>query len=698
MPASQSPGRRAHNTVRVTFNEDELARTLPHGISRYTEVFARAWREALREAEPLNFPDWADKHYFLPPGSSGFPGPWETFPFQRGIMLVMGHDGIPWVVLRKPARVGYTKMLSAYMAYRIEHQKRNVAIWQPTDGAALEFAQDEINPLLEYVPVLAQASLANLNNPKDPRNKHDRKEFKAATLHIKGGRSADNYRRITVDDVILDELDAFDRNVRASDGKYEGSPVDLAKVRNTDSMFRKTILGSTPTETGMSMIDEELGLCAQVLEFHVPCPHCGHAQTLQWGEPGNDTPGIKWKKGDIDSVHYLCVRCTKPFRWHDMVEQSRDGVWASREMWLDTSRDGTFHSVANDQEVKAPESVGFAYSTLISPLFTWRDMLNEFLRAQETLKAGDKEKMRTWVNTRRGETFQEIAIERMDHNVMLTRCEKYNAPVPLPVSVLTAAVDIQGNRVELEFKGWGPGEESWGIQVIRILGDTSVFPDLEEDGKTWAAGWTDNVWVKLDAALRRQFKHEAGGVMGATVVFIDSGHQAQNVYKFCKRDGVFYIPVKGQQDGPVFTPRTKFTTDGVLLTLVGQNNCMDMLYQRYMIGLDEDPSISRHGKCHWPADRPMEYNAEYFEQMTVEHREKRVRHGRPYMTWITPPNKPNEISDLQKYNLAAIQFAQVFKGVQLGVREAFYAGNAEANEDLSTVRARYSQMAQSLNG
>jgi len=38
-------------------------------------------------------------------------------PFQRGIMLVIGHDDSRRVVIQKPARVGYTKILAASLVY-----------------------------------------------------------------------------------------------------------------------------------------------------------------------------------------------------------------------------------------------------------------------------------------------------------------------------------------------------------------------------------------------------------------------------------------------------------------------------------------------------------------------------------------------------------------------------------------------------
>ncbi|WP_438811609.1 phage terminase large subunit family protein [Pseudomonas lurida] len=48
----------------------------------------------------------------------------------------MGNDLIAVVNVLKSARVGYTKMLVANKGYKIQHKKRNVLSWCPTDPDA----------------------------------------------------------------------------------------------------------------------------------------------------------------------------------------------------------------------------------------------------------------------------------------------------------------------------------------------------------------------------------------------------------------------------------------------------------------------------------------------------------------------------------------------------------------------------------
>ncbi|MBK7189645.1 MAG: phage terminase large subunit family protein [bacterium] len=62
--------------------------------------------------------------------------------------------------------------------------------------------------------------------------------------------------------------------------------------------------------------------------------------------------------------------------------------------------------------------------------------------------------------------------------VSWARREHYPAVVPLPVLVLTAGVDVQDDRLEVEVCGWRTGEESWGISYRCSGGDPAAAPGL----------------------------------------------------------------------------------------------------------------------------------------------------------------------------------------------------------------------------
>ena len=66
------------------------------------------------------------------------------------------------------------------------------------------------------------------------------------------------------------------------------------------------------------------------------------------------------------------------------------------------------------------------------------------------------------------EEKHEVAI---DSHALWNRCEPFAAEAPDGVCLLTAGVDVQADRLEMEVVGWGRDEESWSIGYHVIPGD-----------------------------------------------------------------------------------------------------------------------------------------------------------------------------------------------------------------------------------
>ena len=104
--------------------------------------------------EPLLCSEWMDRHFYLSPESSSIQGPWKSHPYQIGPLNWIGNDNIRTIDFMKSARIGYTKWIIGGCGYYIEHKKRNVLTYQPTDSDAQDFVKDEVNAMLRDVPVL----------------------------------------------------------------------------------------------------------------------------------------------------------------------------------------------------------------------------------------------------------------------------------------------------------------------------------------------------------------------------------------------------------------------------------------------------------------------------------------------------------------------------------------------------------------
>ena len=147
--------------------------------------------------EPMTLDEWAREHFYLSAESSYVEQHWTPWWFQRAIMACISNDDIREVILRKSARVGYTKILLAALGYFAQHKRRNQALWQPTDDDRDEFVKTELDPMLRDVAVMETVFPAYLKRDKD--NTLQAKKFLGSIAHLKGGKAAKNYRRISVE-------------------------------------------------------------------------------------------------------------------------------------------------------------------------------------------------------------------------------------------------------------------------------------------------------------------------------------------------------------------------------------------------------------------------------------------------------------------------------------------------------------------
>ena len=116
-----------------------------------------AFREAVGawQVPPnLSGSEWADTHFQLA-GASSEKGRWTSRPFQREILDVMAAPYPTEVTIKKSARVGYTKMICADVAYHMAHDPADMLIAQPTDDDAKDFMKDEIAPMIDAMPLLS---------------------------------------------------------------------------------------------------------------------------------------------------------------------------------------------------------------------------------------------------------------------------------------------------------------------------------------------------------------------------------------------------------------------------------------------------------------------------------------------------------------------------------------------------------------
>lgn len=577
------------------------------------QMFRRIFK-VLKPPPDLKLHEWADRYRRLSSEASAEPGRWKTekAPYQKEIMDAITDITIKKVVVMSAAQVGKTDaMILNPIGYYIHYEPSPIMVLQPTIQMAETFSKDRLSPMLRDSPVLTD----RVNDKsRNSGNTILQKIFPGGHVTMVGANSPSSLASRPIRILLADEIDRYPATAGG-----EGDPLFLAAKRLTTFWNRKEVNVSTPTIKGLSRIEVEYEHSSKG-EWYTPCPCCGEMQSLKWSN-------IDFDKEDLSEIRYVCEKC---------------GVVSSEVEWKEHFVDGYFVHENPENPVK-----GYHLNTLASTLATWREVVEKFLVANEEVKKGNIELMKVWVNTELGETWEEDG-EQVEEEDLMKRRERYNCEVPEEVLYLTAGVDTQDDRFEVEVVGWGPDYESWGIKYAVLYGDNS---DLQKQ-----------VWKDLDTFLSQTFVKPDGSKLKIICTCIDSGgHRSNQVYKFCKaRFNRRVFAIKGSNDSTAayIQKPTKNNREQAYLFTLGVDTGKSLLLQRLKLE-EEGP-----GYCHFPKDEPGKpysprgYDEKFFKGITAEKQVLVYKKGRPFFEWRlrdAGQHKRNEALDCRNYATAAME-------------------------------------------
>lgn len=583
-----------------------------------TPRIERELRQAYFRPPPkLTVSEWSDQHRVLSRTASAEPGKWNTAraPYQKAILDALSDRRTQWVVWMKASQVGATEILTNIVGYFMDQDPSPILVVQPTIEMGRAWSIGRFEPMLRESPRLVSVLRTSARREKGDTILH--KIFPGGQITIVGANSPSSLAMRPIRIVLGDECDRYPQS--AGD---EGDPLTLAVRRTATFWNRKIFVPSTPTIKGMSRI-EDLFEGSTQHQFYVPCPHCGYRQvlrmgsrTLPFGLRWDEMPGVpplEW------TVEYLCGGVSP-----DGGEE-KEGCGALIE-----ERHKSAMLAAGEWRATYPDrsTVGFHLNALYSPWMRWTEIVDEFYKAKSS-----PEKLQVFVNTILAESWEEQA-EKADGNVLLARAEEYGEGVEVPgyVALLTAGVDTQGDRLEVDVWGWGAGEESALIRHETLWGDPSK----------------QGVWDELATLLKRPWRHAGGTDLQIRIACIDSGgHHTDAVYRFARRRlGLITWAIKGiggPGRAPVTPPARKSKAKAKVVTL-GSDALKDMLFARLKI------DKAGPGCIHIPAGiSPL-----WVAQLAAEKVVQRYEGGRRVRRYILPSHARNEALDCYCYALAGL--------------------------------------------
>ena len=193
-------------------------------------------------------------------------------------------------------------------------------------------------------------------------------------------------------------------------------------------------------------------------------------------------------------------------------------------------------------------TAGFWISHLYSPWKTLSQMVAAFFAAK-----ANPMQLQTFINTTLAELFEHRG-NAPPASAIYGRREFYDiGTIPKGGLFLTAAADVQANRIEVEIRAWGKNRESWSVLYLVLDGDTSQ----------------PGVWSQLASVIMREYPHENGGKLAIWGFGVDTGYNpsagaggivdVNRAYEFCRR---YPQPAHGPAGSVIRGYRTVFPLKG----------------------------------------------------------------------------------------------------------------------------------------
>lgn len=461
-------------------------------------------------------------------------------PYLREIFNRASDDDITEeIVVMKSAQIGYTVgILENLVLYHIGCVPKTLQFVTADLNLAKETVKTRIDPAIDYAGL--RDKIFSQSKKKAGKSTGDTtllKEYYGGFCSFGGAKNPDAFRGRTYQVTATDEIDTF------RDDKKEGSLLSLIKNRsNAFAETRKIFYGSTPLRTQDSKIFE-LYKQGDMRNYFVPCMKCGKLQVLRWHGQNDkgERYGIVWElkddfTPDYSTVGYKCEHCGYIMKNEDKVFILPDEEMGGKAKWIPTA-------ISQKKRLKS-----YWINALYSPvgMYSWENLVQDWSECWDLRrdKVKNFDKFKEFYNTKRGlpveERGESISYEKAiihRRSIYLSNQipnEQIKKECGSELLLLIGSVDVQRDGMYIDVKGYTDGGRIWTIDFKFIEGEPGNI--------------NDKCWNELTDILENKIWTADDGKQYKIIhTFIDSGHEAKNVYNFCKRYSSGIFPCKGDE-------------------------------------------------------------------------------------------------------------------------------------------------------
>lgn len=563
----------------------------------------QAWSEGWRPDPIRTVSEWADAKRRLPREGASEHGQWRTSrtPYLREIMdCLSAHHPAREVVMMSSTQVGKTEVILNWIGETVEWDPGPMLVVQPTTNVAKRWSKQRLAGMIRETKSLSR--LIEPAKSRDSGNTTLLKEFAGGVLVVGGANSAPDLASMPIKKLALDEIDRYPHDL-----ENEGDPVMLAERRTSTFPRRKVFKCSSPTIESLSRINKAYEASDQ-RHYWVPCPHCKGTQVLEWGN-------LRWLEGKPETAAYACAvdGCGVLIEPHHKTWMLERGEWRSAK--------------------PGRAVVGFHLNALYTPIGlgeSWAELATLFERVKN-----DPTKRKVFENTVEGICSKDPG-EKMDWQVLQARAEAAFTVrmVPAGCLVITAGVDVQGNRLAVQLTGWGREHRCWVLDWLEIPGDPTQ----------------GEVWGRLDEYLAQPMVNEFGVQMRIAATAIDSRYLKDAVLRYTRarrNRNVFAMHGEHSLSKTILSSATKpdknrrgrTSKRSADVWRVNSSGAKEFLFLRLQQDAERE---AEHRLVRFPTGLP----EEYYTQLTAEVYDPRKR------LWVKQQAR-NEALDTWCYALAA---------------------------------------------
>lgn len=525
-------------------------------------------------------------------------GKWknETTPYLVEIMDAAHDPNVRQVIFIKSVQVGGSDgVIGNRIGFGIHIDPCKMIYCAETEEKSRSYKIESFDLMVRDTPALASRVPSVKSRNQD--NTSTRVKFPGGMLNFVWATSPAQLSSRAAQIIFLDEEDAYEAT-------NEGSAASLIEGRTVTAGDLARIIRVTTPRTKETSSAYVAWLESTQEKYLVPCPQCGEFQLLEWTSVAwekdeEDTPnGVITTAHHPDTAYYVCQKDGCYIDHSDKKEMLLKGKWVVTNPDYEGSRRG------------------FWINALYSPFMDWARMVTLFLEATKALKEQrDYSQLQTFYNLYLAEWWEEQG-ETIDTGTLADHCENYGyeskngfvmVDVPDGVMLLTASVDVQGDRLEIKVIGWGVGLEHWVIAYEVIYSDPA----------------RPETWDELAVFLDKEFQARDGFYTIACAAIDSGGHHANMVSSFARAYAhKKWRQVKGSsaRNQPIVPAQPSKDKSRVRLWMVGTDTAKDQIFSFLKI---DTPGP---GYCHFP--NRVEFDKKYFQGLCSEKKVKRIRGGR----------------------------------------------------------------------